>query len=668
MAGNLITNGSFEAGPNPVLSPHGFIRLGPGDTSINGWTVTRASIDYVGQLWQASDGGRSIDLDGNDGDAGGMAQTFSTSPNVAYSVTFDMSGNPSNPPTIKSMRVSAAGQSAVFSFDISGHDRYSMGWVKKSWQFTAASSSTTLEFVSLDPTNVAGRGPAIDNVVVTASQPDLAATSLTWDTAQGGVDFGYSVKDAALTQDTIAALYWASGTTEDTILEPATAPIPVPKTIPVDQAQTGHVAQRDIQSRPSGAQDLLLVVNPSGPNHVQESDESNDQNNVAPLKVHSPSEVLDGAVVPNVQGGVEMVASFVPGRNSPDGPFTLSEAEVVLGVDHFNWVQTMQAPSNMQFQIWQGVTDFIPKDQPLQGKPKNGVLVSTPSRAYDPVPNVGGDRMYVIRADGNRLGDVQYVPIFYPDADASELYKQESPPLWKVLTQAGGPESDHEYLFRDRPSLPADIFLTANSFMTFRTRLVGVTSSADWHAFNQPRTGFIWKFNSVHNPTVSLSGYLEGRPVSAPPILAGGIFDVRYDDGTPVPGTPTNPPPIPAPIVPQSLTVAGGKRRRRAAENITIGFSGPVTLGAGAFELVNRRGRKTRPIGLAITNSLVGGRNVAVLHFPGRRRALADGKYTLTIRADKILDNLGRPLDGDSNGVPGGDLIKTLRIARGRSK
>jgi hypothetical protein len=120
--------------------------------------------------------------------------------------------------------------------------------------------------------------------------------------------------------------------------------------------------------------------------------------------------------------------------------------------------------------------------------------------------------------------------------------------------------------------------------------------------------------------------------------------------------------------VPQSVIVAGGKRRHPAAESITIEFNGPVTFSAGAFELVNRRGRKTRPIGLAITNSLVGSGNVAVLHFPGRRRALADGKYTLTLRADKILDNLGRPLDGDSNGVPGGDLIKTLRIVRGRRK
>ena len=46
--------------------------------------------------------------------------------------------------------------------------------------------------------------------------PDLVATSLAWDTAQGGVDFSYAVEGSDLTQDTTAALYWASGTTPDT--------------------------------------------------------------------------------------------------------------------------------------------------------------------------------------------------------------------------------------------------------------------------------------------------------------------------------------------------------------------------------------------------------------------------------------------------------------------
>src|SRR5207253_2296924 len=80
-------NGSFEIGPDTGPS---FVRLSPGSTAITGWTVTSAAIDYVGPGWQASDGARSIDLDGNDGDSGGMAQTFATIPGVNYNVAFDM--------------------------------------------------------------------------------------------------------------------------------------------------------------------------------------------------------------------------------------------------------------------------------------------------------------------------------------------------------------------------------------------------------------------------------------------------------------------------------------------------------------------------------------------------------------------------------------------------
>lgn len=170
-AQNLILNGSFETGPGA------YHRYYPGETIV-GWTVTRASIDYS-PGWQCLDGTVCIDLDGNDGDAGGMAETFPTTPGASYTVTFDLAGNPGHKspndyPRIKYMRVAAAGQSRDYSFDTTGHDFTSMGWVRTNWQFTANSSSTTLEFYSLDAVAGAGDGPALDEVVVRAN------TSPTW--------------------------------------------------------------------------------------------------------------------------------------------------------------------------------------------------------------------------------------------------------------------------------------------------------------------------------------------------------------------------------------------------------------------------------------------------------------------------------------------------------
>jgi len=175
---NLIVNGSFETGPDPGT----FITLAPGSTAITGWTVTREGIDYKGTFWDASDGGRSLDLDNTPG-FGGVMQTFATTPGVGYLVTFDMAGNPYwdeilNDPAIKHMRVEAAGQSADFSFDVTGHWYDNMGWVSHSWRFTANSSLTTLEFYSLHTFGggYSGlTGPVLDNVSVV---PEPATLSL----------------------------------------------------------------------------------------------------------------------------------------------------------------------------------------------------------------------------------------------------------------------------------------------------------------------------------------------------------------------------------------------------------------------------------------------------------------------------------------------------------
>jgi choice-of-anchor C domain-containing protein len=155
---NLIQNGSFETGPNPGS----FITLPTGSTAINNWTVTGGNIDYKGSYWTASDGQRSIDLNGEV--AGAIAQTFNTTIGESYLVTFDLAGNPEFLPIIKNMTVEAAGQSEDFSFDTTGKTFSDMGWIPQSWQFTANNNQTTLEFASL--TNGSASGPTLDNVAV----------------------------------------------------------------------------------------------------------------------------------------------------------------------------------------------------------------------------------------------------------------------------------------------------------------------------------------------------------------------------------------------------------------------------------------------------------------------------------------------------------------------
>jgi len=157
-AGNLLVNGSFELGP---VIGGGNIDIGKGSTAITGWTVTKGNVSYTEGDFQASDGTRSIDLDGST--FGGIAQTFETAPGSRYEVSFDLAANTACAPAVKKLRVAAAGASKAFSFSGAGHGPREMGWTRMTWSFEADSSTTTLEFTSLD-TEGGLCGPTIDDV------------------------------------------------------------------------------------------------------------------------------------------------------------------------------------------------------------------------------------------------------------------------------------------------------------------------------------------------------------------------------------------------------------------------------------------------------------------------------------------------------------------------
>jgi choice-of-anchor C domain-containing protein len=133
---------------------------------IVGWTVI-GNIDYIGTLWQAAQGDRSVDLTGGPKSTpswSGVSQTFSTTPWQQYMVSFYLAGNPDATPTSRSLVVGADSQTGSFTFDTNGTSRTAMGWVLRTWNFTAHGSTATLIFRTQD----SDYGPAIDNVSVEA--------------------------------------------------------------------------------------------------------------------------------------------------------------------------------------------------------------------------------------------------------------------------------------------------------------------------------------------------------------------------------------------------------------------------------------------------------------------------------------------------------------------
>ena len=156
-----IVNGSFE---NGTFTAAPFDTLAGGDSSITGWTIGDAGVDWIGSYWQASDGNRSLDLSAVSG--GSVSQAITTEIGKTYRVSFDLAGNPDGGPYPKQLLVTVDGvDPGNYSFLTGSTSRLNMGWVGKTYRFTATSTSSLLKFTSLANTP---SGPALDNVSISA--------------------------------------------------------------------------------------------------------------------------------------------------------------------------------------------------------------------------------------------------------------------------------------------------------------------------------------------------------------------------------------------------------------------------------------------------------------------------------------------------------------------
>lgn len=153
---SLAVNGGFESGSfgSSVTT------LQVGSSLLPGWTVSSGDIQVLSGFWQNAEGLRSLDLSGNT--PGRIEQFLTTIPQRTYLVTFMLAGDPAATP-FKTVRVEAAGQSAIRTFDATGFSYGNMGWSAQCWSFTATGTATALVFESLTP---GGNGPALDDVKV----------------------------------------------------------------------------------------------------------------------------------------------------------------------------------------------------------------------------------------------------------------------------------------------------------------------------------------------------------------------------------------------------------------------------------------------------------------------------------------------------------------------
>lgn len=172
IAANLVTNGDFESLGNTYGAVQTFGNHSP---ELTGWIVGLNSVDLVeNSFWNSASGSYSLDLNGLK--KGEIHQSLNTVNGQQYQLSFDLAGNFSGGPAIKTLSVNL-GPNGIYKFDTSGKSASNMGWIHYTTTFVAISNATTLSFLS----NVSGNaGPALDNIAVTAvPEPETFAMLLT---------------------------------------------------------------------------------------------------------------------------------------------------------------------------------------------------------------------------------------------------------------------------------------------------------------------------------------------------------------------------------------------------------------------------------------------------------------------------------------------------------
>ena len=110
-----------------------------------------------------------------------------------------------------------------------------------------------------------------------------------------------------------------------------------------------------------------------------------------------------------------------------------------------------------------------------------------------------------------------------------------------------------------------------------------------------------------------------------------------------------------------SVSINSGEVERSMINELEISFDGVVTLGSGAFELI-QRGPGGGSVNVTPTIDNSSGQSVVTLTFSGAfvdadSGSLADGNYQLTINGDQITTSSGNTLDADDDGTAGGSSV-----------
>lgn len=160
----LLLDGDFHQSKDPGGS---YFTFHKGQSLAPDWRVTKLNINLAGTQFWDFDHLCSVDLDGESAVGAIVHRGFATKKGAVYTLSFLMSGNSYCGATVKKMKIVAGNKTIVYKWDTTGGHSVQYGVVaKRQFQFTAASTTTSLNFNSLDAAG-SGCGPVIGALAVT---------------------------------------------------------------------------------------------------------------------------------------------------------------------------------------------------------------------------------------------------------------------------------------------------------------------------------------------------------------------------------------------------------------------------------------------------------------------------------------------------------------------
>jgi hypothetical protein len=486
-----------------------------------------------------------------------------------------------------------------------------------------------------------------DNLVVEADKgnndtplilPDLRMSSLVFNTDRDGalanadhrgVDFAYSVNNSDLPVSTNIAFYWAASPdmqSQHELVQDFSLDGSSPSEMAIRMSQGPHDRNTDSFTEdnnparwgkpPTWANYILADLDPD--NNIIEAYTDTTRpykdENVFPLEVPKEQQLLQGSVNLAPESGDD--ASVMRVKFEPGGGASLSAAEVVLGVDHFNWLQqVVHVPST-----WEPRTLIdLDYSRPTQVLPSSGLIayadypkdvVDQQARTtpfLDPLATQSANdppdkytRAFVLRHDPDGPYDGRI--IWYnvpPGPTPDEFYyylREDYDPTAELDLELVPQSKAFDLGFVDIPRQPASQrpFEDAGTegYLGFETSLVGVhydrTSYEQWNGSGY-LTNFSWKSNTVDDGSGGVFDYSafggSGILGLLPPPLSGGVFDFQLID-QPIPFAPLQLSPTPNQNILLGQSLAFTVQAQDAVEGAQLTYSlGP---GAPAGAAINR--------------------------------------------------------------------------------